>query len=63
MIMAHTDGGGRFFEVLASVAGSIALWASHRAQRDPVDDLIAQVRHPLRFACKHPLRAFLRYLR
>jgi hypothetical protein len=63
MIMAHTDGGGRFFEVLASVAGAIALWASQRAQRDPVDDLIAQVRHPLRFALRHPVRAIVRRLR
>ena len=63
------------FETIATVSGSIALWASMRAQvmrtnnlpdvdpvdevvtSDPLDDLTARLRRPVRWTLANPLRA------
>jgi hypothetical protein len=60
MLLTATDGRW-IFDVIGSVASAVAVWAQAHAARvttpDPVDDLIEQVRHPVRWSFKHPLRA------
>jgi hypothetical protein len=53
------------WEALASAATAIALWASTHASAtpiDPVDDISARLRRPLRWPLANPLRAFRRAL-
>ena len=55
----------RIYDVIASAATAIALWAQHRkaAALDPIDDLTERLRHPVRWTIKHPLRALDRAMR
>jgi hypothetical protein len=55
--------GRGLFDVLASAASAVAFWASAHAQEDPIADLTARVRHPLRWSLAHPIRAIVRRLR
>ncbi len=44
---------------LASILGTAAVWAQHRAQpeRDALDELTMRLRQPARHAVEHPFRA------
>lgn len=52
----------RFFEWLTHAAAGVAMWASVKAQKadDPLADLTERLRHPVRWAVKHPVQALLR---
>lgn len=51
-----------FWQNLATMLGTAAVWAQHRArpERDAVEELTHRLRHPLRHAAAHPLRALHR---
>lgn len=57
--------GRTLFTLIASMAGAIAVWAQthQKAPQDPVEELTERLRHPVRYAVKHPFRAIVRRLR
>jgi hypothetical protein len=46
-----------FWQGLATVLGSAAVWAQRRAnpEQNPVDELCFRLRHPIKHACRHPI--------
>lgn len=58
--------GRTLFTVIASLASAVAIWAqTHQARQpqDPVEELTERLRHPVRYFCRHPVRAIVRRLR
>jgi hypothetical protein len=50
-------------EFLAGLASAVGLWANHRSPTDPVEDVTAMIRQPMRWSLRHPLRAARRFYR
>lgn len=58
--------GRTLFTVIASLASAVAIWAqTHQARQppDPVEELTERLRHPWKWAAKHPVRAVTRRLK
>lgn len=55
----------RAWEWLAQIAFAIGMWAQARASRQPpapVDELMDRLRHPVRWALRHPIVSVRRKL-
>ena len=46
---------------IAQLAGAVYLYASRKAERDPLADLTFRLRHPLRWRVEHPWQAVKRF--
>lgn len=57
---------GSVYDWIARVSSAVTLWATVRARKadvDPLEDLTFRLRHPVRWAVKHPIEAVERFFR
>lgn len=59
MVALVTIGG---YTWLATLAAAVAAWASRAADDSAIEQLTERLRHPIRWAVKHPVNAIRRRL-